>query len=664
MDFSMKGREHIICNFRGLITFFCILLAVFIPGCKKEAERLPNVVIIFTDDQGYADVGCYGAEGFTTPNLDRMAAEGMRFTSFYVSQAVCSASRASLMTGCYAERVSIRGALMPWSENGLHPDEETIADLLKKKGYATAIFGKWHLGHHKEFLPLQHGFDEYFGLPYSNDMWPVDYSGLPITEEDPGEKPTKLFYPILPLIEGNEKVVEILTLDDQSTLTTQYTERAVRFIDRNKDRPFFLYLPHSMPHVPLGVSDKFKGKSEQGMYGDVMMEIDWSVGEILKALKRYDLEEDTLVIFASDNGPWLNYGNHAGSAYPLREAKGTAWEGGVRVPCIMRWTGRIPVGTICDKIATTIDVLPTLAAIVDAPLPKNPIDGVNILPLMEAEEDANPRDHFFFYYGRALRAVRKGQWKLYFPHGFNSYSGVVLGADGYPGPYNFAQTGLELYDLERDVSETLDIAAQHPDIVKELQALAEKAREDLGDSLTGRTGKNVRVGGRRWGNKKKSVQHLAMGKKISLAGPYSPMYVASGDLALIDGIRGSTFHNDGSWQGFEQDDLEAIVDLGDEKFLKRITCGFLENQYAWIFYPRVVEISISRDGFTFDLIQHTRNKVLVRNSQPRFKDYVTDLPDMRARYIRIKARNVGICPDWHPGAGGKAWLFCDEIIIE
>lgn len=643
---------------------FCIAFLSLIPGCRTKAERLPNVVIIFTDDQGYADVGCYGAEGFTTPNLDRMAVEGMRFTSFYVSQAVCSASRASLLTGCYAERVSIRGALMPWSENGLNPKEETIAELLKKVGYATAIFGKWHLGHHKEFLPLQSGFDEYFGLPYSNDMWPVDYSGHPLTGKDPGEKPEKLFYPVLPLIEGNDKVAEILSLDDQAKLTTQYTERAVRFIDSNKDHPFFLYVPHSMPHVPLAVSNKFKGKSRQGLYGDVIMEIDWSVGEILNALKRYDLEKDTLVLFASDNGPWLNFGNHAGSAYPLREAKGTAWEGGVRVPCIMRWPGRIPAGTTCDKIAATIDILPTLAAIVGAPLPKNPIDGVNILPLMEAYEGANPRDHYFFYYGGALRAVRKGQWKLYFPHGFNSYRGVIPGSDGYPGPYNFAKSGLELYDLDRDVSETLDVAEQHPNIVRELQELAEEARGDLGDSLMGRTGKNVRAGGRWWGNKVHNVQHLAIDKKISFKHPYSVMYAASGEKALIDGIRGSTFHNDGSWQGFEGDDLEATVDLGEEKPLKRIACGFLENQYAWIFFPEVVEISISRDGVVFDLVQYIKENPLARNSQPRFKDYVTDLPDLRARYVRVKARNVGVCPDWHPGAGGKAWLFCDEIIIE
>jgi arylsulfatase A-like enzyme len=515
------GDGHI--SFWALFVFFCIFHVVFIPGCRKEPERLPNIVIIFTDDQGYADVGCYGAKGFATPNLDRMAEEGMRFTSFYVSQAVCSASRASLLTGCYAERVSIRGALMPWAENGLNPEEETIAELLKKKRYATAIFGKWHLGHHIEFLPLQHGFDEYFGLPYSNDMWPVDYSGRPLGEDEPGEKREKLFYPVLPLIEGNDQVGEIRTLEDQANLTTLYTDRAVQFIEKNRERPFFLYVPHSMAHVPLGVSNRFKGKSEQGMYGDVMMEIDWSVGEILNALKIQELEKNSLVIFASDNGPWLNFGNHAGSAYPLREAKGTAWEGGVRVPCIMRWPGRIPANTVCDKIAATIDILPTLAAMVDNPLPDKPIDGVNILPLMEAREGANPRDHFFFYYGRGLRAIRQGRWKLYFPHGFNSYRGVEPGADGYPGPYNFTMVGLELYDLERDIRETNDVAEKNPNVVRELQELAEKAREDLGDSLTGREGKKIRACGRRWLHKKQNVQHLALNRTIDLKMTYSPI---------------------------------------------------------------------------------------------------------------------------------------------
>ena len=404
------------------------LLALFLVPCALDAQPQspPNIVIIFTDDQGYADVGVYGARGFSTPNIDRLAAEGLKFTNFYVSQAVCSASRASLLTGCYAERVSIRGALMPWSTVGLNPEEETIADLLKQKGYATGIFGKWHLGHHPEFLPPQQGFDEYFGLPYSNDMWPVGYDGVPITEGK------KIYYPVLPLIEGSNKVGEIRTLEDQNTLTTLYTERAVRFIEKNKERPFFLYLPHSMPHVPLGVSEKFSGKSEQGMYGDVIMEIDWSVGEILRTLEKFGLDQNTLVIFASDNGPWLNFGNHGGSALPLREGKGTMWEGGARVPCIMRWPGRISEGRECNAIAATIDLLPTIAAITGMPLPQKPIDGLNILPLLEGEEGVGPRDHYFYYYVEELRAVRMGKWKLHFPHTHISYKGVEPGNDGQP----------------------------------------------------------------------------------------------------------------------------------------------------------------------------------------------------------------------------------------
>ncbi|MGB2959006.1 MAG: sulfatase-like hydrolase/transferase, partial [Bacteroidota bacterium] len=279
----IERRQHVLTSL-GLAA---LLLAPGAQTLEAGPESPPNIVIIFTDDQGYADVGVYGAKGFTTPNIDRMAAGGLRFTNFYVSQAVCSASRSSLLTGCYAERVSIRGALMPWATVGLNPEEETIADLLKRRGYATGIFGKWHLGHHREFLPPEQGFDEYFGLPYSNDMWPVGYDGVPVTEGK------KIYYPVLPLIEGSEKAGEVRTLDDQDQLTTLYTERAVQFIEKHKERPFFLYVPHSMPHVPLGVSSKFRGKSEQGFYGDVIMEIDWSVGEIMKALEKHGLEENT-----------------------------------------------------------------------------------------------------------------------------------------------------------------------------------------------------------------------------------------------------------------------------------------------------------------------------------------------------------------------------------
>ncbi|MGD8362151.1 MAG: sulfatase-like hydrolase/transferase, partial [Gemmatimonadota bacterium] len=271
------------------------------------------------DDMGYGDVGSYGAQGYTTPHLDRLAAEGTRFTDFYASQAVCSASRASLLTGCYAERVSILGALSPRSAVGLNPEEETLAEILKARGYATGIFGKWHLGDQPQFLPLQHGFDEYLGLPYSNDMWPVEYDGTRLEEGG------KSHYPPLPLLRGNAVAEYVEDLQDQDRLTTLYTEAALAFIEAHRGEPFFLYLAHSMPHVPLGVSERFRGRSEQGMFGDVMEEIDWSVGQLLETLDRFGLKEDTVVIFTSDNGPWLNFGNHAGSAGPLREGKGTAF---------------------------------------------------------------------------------------------------------------------------------------------------------------------------------------------------------------------------------------------------------------------------------------------------------------------------------------------------
>ncbi len=480
--------------------FFILSTPLILLSCKADkdqvlSERLPNVVIIFTDDQGYGDVGVYGARGYTTPNLDKMASEGMRFTDFYSAQAVCSASRAALLTGCYPNRIGVSGAFMPWAKVGINENEVTIAELLKQKDYATGIFGKWHLGHLKEFLPLQHGFDEYFGIPYSNDMWPVNYDGQPVT--DSAAVPHKFRHPPLPLIEGNEKIKEIHDLEGQNQLTTWYTERAVRFIENNKGQPFFLYLPHSMPHVPLGVSDKFAGKSEQGMYGDVMMEIDWSVGEILKALKTHGLEENTLVIFTTDNGPWLNFGNHAGSTGGLREGKGTSFEGGQKVPCIIKWPGVVPAGLICNNMASTIDLLPTIAEITGTKLPDHIIDGVSILSLLKGDPDANPRDNLLYYYRRnSLEAVRIGDWKLVFPHEHRSYEDVLPGNDGWPGPYKNGQAVLGLYDLRRDPGERYNVIEQYPEIVVELEHFAEEARQDLGDDLTNVEGMNRRPIGR------------------------------------------------------------------------------------------------------------------------------------------------------------------------
>lgn len=456
------------------LTSFLLALAWSIPaslapaqGDKQPPKRQPNVVIIYADDLGYADLGCFGAARIKTSNLDRMAREGRRFTSFYVAQAVCSASRAALMTGKYPNRARILGALGPKSTNGLLPGEVTIADLLKALGYRTSMIGKWHLGHLAEHLPMRHGFDEYYGLPYSNDMWP--------------KHPTAKF-PELPLMEG-EKVIALNP--DQSKLTTDYTERALRFIEKNKERPFFLYLAHTMPHVPLFVSERFKGKSEQGLYGDVIMEIDWSVGQILGKLRELGLDENTLVIFASDNGPWLSYGGHAGSAGRLREGKGTAWEGGVRVCFIARWPGKIPAESSTSEPAMTIDMLPTIARLTGAKLPGHKIDGRDIAPLLLGEKGAkSPHEAYFFYWNNELRGVRSGPWKLYFPHSYVSMAqGGTPGKDGQPGKLITRQCGLELYNLEDDVGETTDVAARNPDVVRRLQRLADEMRRDLGDSL-------------------------------------------------------------------------------------------------------------------------------------------------------------------------------------
>jgi arylsulfatase A-like enzyme len=452
------------------------LLATF----ATAAERPPNFIVIYCDDLAYADIGPFGAKGYATPNLDRMTQEGMRLTSFETAAAVCSASRVALLTGCYPQRVSILGALGPASKIGIHDDEVLLPELLKRQGYATAIFGKWHLGHHPQFLPTRHGFDRYFGLPYSNDMWP--------------NHPTNKSFPPLPLIDG-EKTIE--HNPDQTQLTTWYTERAVQFIADNRDRPFFLYVPHNMPHVPLFVSDKFKGKTERGLFGDVIAEIDWSVGEILAALKQHGIDEQTLVLFSSDNGPWLSYGDHAGSAGPLREGKGTTWDGGHRVPCVVRWPGKIPAGSACNELCGTIDVLPTLAKLAGTMAPNDRIiDGRDIWPLLAAAKDAkSPHEAFRYYWDYGLEAIRTGDWKLHFPHEYRSLAGEP-GNGGQPGPYKQLRTELALYDLASDVGETKNVAAENPEIIAKLEVLAEAAREDLGDSLTKRQGKNRRPAGK------------------------------------------------------------------------------------------------------------------------------------------------------------------------
>lgn len=436
------------------------------------AADYTNIILVNLDDVGYGDFSCNGASGYLTPNIDRLAAQGMRFTHFLAVQPVSGASRAGLLTGCYPNRIGYSGAPGPDSKYGIHAEEMTMGELLKQKGYSTAIFGKWHLGCQHQFLPLQNGFDEYYGLPYSNDMWPY--------HPQQGEV---FNFPDLPTYEGNEIVGYNL---DQSRLTTDYTMRSVNFIKKNKDKPFFLYLAHNMPHVPLAVSDKFKGKSEQGLFGDVMMEIDWSIGEIWKTVQKLGLEENTLIVITSDNGPWINYGNHAGSAAGLREAKGTTFEGGNRVPCIMYWKGHIQAGTICNRLASNIDLFPTFAEITDAPLPERKIDGVSLLPLIEGVEGANPRESFVYYYNRNdLEAVTDGEFKLVFPHKHVTYEAYAPGNDGMPGKVVTAEVrASELYDLRRDAGERYNVLHQYPERAAKLMRIVDKMRQELGDDLT------------------------------------------------------------------------------------------------------------------------------------------------------------------------------------
>lgn len=466
---------------------------------SAEATRPPNIVLIVADDMGYCDAGCYGANDVRTPNLDRLAKEGTRFTSFCVAQPVCTASRAALLSGCYPNRIGMSGALNHTSKTGINGDEILLPELLRARGYATAHFGKWHLGTRAKFFPTRNGFDEWVGLPYSNDNGPLH--------------PTVRGIPALPLYANDEVIA---TDPDQSQFTRLFTEKAVAFIQKNKSKPFFLYVPQVMPHVPIFASERFKGKSSRGLYGDVIEELDWGVGEILTALKVAGVEDDTLVLFLSDNGPFLSYGSHAGSATPLREGKLTTFEGGVRVPFLARWKGKVPAGRVCDELITGLDLLPTLATLAKAGSPTAKIDGIDLSPLLLGGKGATGRNSFAYYSGSELHAVRRGNWKLHFPHEYLVVNGLA-GKDGKPANYANMQPNaieesgirgiasrhgykvqkldLSLFDLTNDVGELKNVAAANLKVVQELGALADEFRRDLGDTLTNTKGSGLRTVG-------------------------------------------------------------------------------------------------------------------------------------------------------------------------
>ncbi len=433
-----------------------VVIILLIPAMAFAQKKPVNVIIIFADDLGYGDLGCYGHPTIATPHLDRMAAEGMKFTQFYAAANVCTPSRAALLTGRLPVRTGMAGSdesgnvLYPFSTGGLPQSEVTIARALKSRNYSTAIIGKWHLGHLPEFLPTRHGFDEFFGIPYSNDMFGPKYRNAPP----------------LPLYDGG-KVIE--NNPDQSRLTQRYTEKAIDFIRRNKNNPFFLYYPNNFPHVPLFASDDFRGKSKRGLYGDVVTELDWSVGQILKTVQDLGLAKNTLVVFMSDNGPWIREKQEGGSAGLLFEGKGSSYEGGMRVPAIAWWPGTIKPMQTNTALASTMDLYPTILKLADAPLPPNVImDGVDMPPLLTGEKES-VRDEIFYYTRDKLYAVRKGPWKAHFITR-RSYSKEPPVEHEVP----------LLFNIESDPSEKYDVSADHPEII----SMLEKVRDNHRPSLT------------------------------------------------------------------------------------------------------------------------------------------------------------------------------------
>lgn len=440
---------------RHLLLAFLFLAQVSAKESISEKLTItpPNIILIYMDDMGYGDLGCFGSKKNRTPYLDRMATQGSKFTDFYVTSGVCTPSRSSLMTGCYPRRLNLhvdennKWVLFPGARKGLNPKETTIAEMLKARGYATTCIGKWHLGDHPDFLPTKHGFDSYFGIPYSNDM---------------GRK--KIPLPLM----RDEVVIEAPV--KQASLTQRYTEEAISFITKNKKKPFFLYLPHTSVHLPLFPGEAFKGKSQNGKYGDWIEEVDSSTGQILKALKELGLEENTLVIFTSDNG---SNGRNGGSNAPLKGTKGSTHEGGMRVPCIMRWIGKIPAGSTCSQLASTLDLLPTFTSLSGGSLPKDrKIDGLNITDLILNKDGVKtPRNSFFYYHTSQLQAVRSGNWKLVLPQ--------RIRFDGWSGKKD--NSPLQLFDLKADIGETTDLSDKHPEMVERLRKLANEAEAELGD---------------------------------------------------------------------------------------------------------------------------------------------------------------------------------------
>ena len=458
------------------IIYLIILFVIF--SCEKN-NNSPNIVFILADDLGYGDLSSYGSETIETINIDKLAENGVKLTSYYAAQPVCSASRAAILTGVYPNRIGIYNAFGPTSDSGINHNEYTLAEMLKDNGYKTGIFGKWHLGSKKEFFPTNHGFDEFYGILYSNDMWRWH-------PEYPEGYPQDL------LLYRNENALKEII--DQSNLTKEITTESINFIEKNKDNPFFLYIAHPQPHVPLFVSEDFEDLTGNGLYADVITEIDYSVGRVLDKIEESGLTENTIVVFTSDNGPWLSYGNHSGSSGIYREGKGTTWEGGVRVPSIIKFPNGLKPSEI-DEPIMAIDWMPTFANITSSKLSQNKIDGKDIWPLLSGEVDQSPHEKLYFYYRvNELHSIRMNNWKIQFSRTYRSLNGKKGGKDGIPVKYEMNNIDKnELYNLKDDPQERMDVYDKFPEIAKKMEELAEKARVELGDNLKGRKGKGNRL---------------------------------------------------------------------------------------------------------------------------------------------------------------------------
>ena len=600
-------------------TYLFFLILFFINGAPPAKEKQPNIIVLFCDDLGYGDLGVYGHPTIHTPNLDNMAAQGMKFTNFYSGSPACTASRYALLTGRYPVRSGFSWVLMPLSAKGIHPNEYTLAEGLKDAGYATGCFGKWHLGTARpEYSPLNNGFDEYLGLPYSNDMIPPIHGDIA-------------------LLDGRDTV----TMNpDQSTLTRAYTDRAIQFLKKNKDGPFFIYLPYAMPHVPLYPGAAFAGKSSRGVYGDVVEEIDWSVGEIWKAVKEEGLLEETIILFTSDNGPWLTKKENGGSAGLLKDGKGSTWEGGMRVPAIALWEGKTPPSTICENIVSVIDLHSTflhLAGHANAGQPE--VDGKNVSKILLGERLEDP-DRLLFYYGQGrnkLTAVRNGPWKLH------------VSTSSQLGHTYFDKKMPLLFNLNTDPSEQYECSNDHPEIVAELFEAIALQRQKINQQPDFFTLEE----------KANAQHHLAYGKKAVFTRPPSKKYGTA--KALTNGIL-KTPQDYHDLPGFHGEDMEVVIDLGKEQSIKTLEAGFLEVHNSWIFLPQRISWYGSVDGNRFEII-NSADIAYPLKARIHKTHYFTTNKALKYRWIKLVATNIETCPPWHYGKGEPAWIFCDEIII-